>query len=223
MIEWYLQEACSTGRCGHKCQKGSKTAEEKEENQQKTTEAIKSDEQQKNAREDEMCKDLKRIIHTNTKMGKQMPTAIAALDKKIEELIQKIDGHIQKCASADAVDQTPADADFATAFSKQTLNLPYTQQTPLAATSATAVSEQGEHLPFPQQHKLFWAPEVQSPSPLLHALAHAESPHSDTPLPITEVNSKFTELPSSEIDRTKLKILQMFCGSIQLSEQSPHC
>ena len=84
-----------------------------------------------------------------------------------------------------------------------------THQTPADTTSATAVSAQGEHLPFPQQHELLWAPEVKSSLPLLHALTHAESPCSDTPLPlpITGVNPKFAELPSSEIDRTKLRTI----------------
>ena len=146
----------------------------------------------------------------------------AAMDKKIEELTQKIDRHIQECAPADATHQTPADATFATAFSEQALNLPCVQQTPLVASSATAVSEQGEHLPFPQQHELLRAPELQSPLPLLHALAHEESPCSDTPLPlpITEVNPKFSELPSSEIDRTKLKPIAAVLRNIQPSEQS---
>ena len=42
-----------------------------------------------------------------------------------------------------------------------------------------------------------------------HVLAHAESPRSDIPqpLPITEVNPKFTEVPSSEIDKTKVKTI----------------
>ena len=172
-----------------------------------------------------MCKDHKRIVHTVTKMEKH----VAALDKKIEELTQKIDWHIQEWAPADATHQTPADAahqtptdaTFATAFSEQALNLPCVQQTPLVASSATAVSEQGEHLPFPQQHELLRAPELQSPLPLLHALAHEKSPCSDTPLPlpITEVKPKFSELPSSEIDRTKLKPIAAV-QNIQPSEQS---
>ena len=188
------------------------------------------DEQQSTTREEEMCKDLKRIVHTVTKMEKQVHFAIAALDNKIEELTQKIDRHIRECAPADAEHQTPADAEhqapadatFTTAFSEQALNLPYVQQTPLAATSATAVREQGEHLPFPQQHELLRAPELQPPSSLPHALAHAESPHSDTPLPlpIPEVNPKFTELPFQKLTRQSSKQLQMFCGSIQHSEQS---
>ena len=86
------------------------------------------DEQQKNTREDETCKDHKRIVHTVTKMEKH----VAALDKKIEELTQKIDWHIQEWAPADATHQTPADAahqtptdaTFATAFSEQALKLP---------------------------------------------------------------------------------------------------
>ena len=180
------------------------------------------DEQQSTTREEEMCKDLKRIVHTVTKMEKQVHIAIAALDNKIEELTQKIDRRIEECAPADAAHQTPADATFTTAFSEQALNLPYVQQTPLAATSATAVREQGEHLPFPQQHELLRAPELQPPSSLPHALAHAESPHSDTPLPlpIPEVNPKFTELPFQKLTRQSSKQLQMFCGSIQHSEQS---
>ena len=75
------------------------------------------------------------------------------------------------------------------------------------ATFTIAVSEQAQLVPFPQLRKQFQAPEVQSPS--THALPHAESPHPDIPLPlpIAKVNPKFTELPSSEIDRTKLKTI----------------
>ena len=120
------------------------------------------DEQQKSSREDEMCKDLKRIVHT------------------VRETSGRIGAYL-----------------------------------PLLSVSK-------ENTYHSQQHELLQAPEVQSPSPLLHALAHAESHPSDMPLPlpITEVNPKFTELPASEIDRKSSKQLQMFCGNTLPSERS---
>ena len=51
---------------------------------------------------------------------------------------------------------------------------------------------------------------MQAPSTLPHALPHAELPHPDVlmPLPIAKLNSKYTELSSSEVDKIELRAVR---------------
>lgn len=67
-------------------------------------------EAQRTTREDVMCKDLKLLMRTVTKMDTMVHAAIAALDLKIQDLTEKFDEHIQEFGQRISTDATSATA-----------------------------------------------------------------------------------------------------------------
>ena len=142
-----------------------------------------------------MCKDLKLLLHTVTRVH----TAIAVLDIKIEDLTQKFAKDVQECGQ-----QTSTDATSVTAVNEQMQPPPLPAAQPAERLTPVFLPPLLQVSQPPQQLQ---APEVLSPLPMQHPLPHGESPFPDVPLPlpIADTNPKFTELPLSEIDKTKLK------------------
>ena len=148
------------------------------------------DEAQTTTKEEEMCKDLKLLLQTMTKVH----TAIAALDAKIDGLTQKFAKHVEECGHQPSTDATSINEQI----EPPPLPSAQPQLTPVFLPPLLQVFQP------PQQ---FQAPEVLSPPPMQHPLPHGKSPFPDVPLPlpIADTNPKFTELPSSEINKTTLK------------------
>ena len=149
-------------------------------------------EAQTTTKEEEMCKDLKLPLKTMMRVH----TAIAALDVKIEDLTQKFANHVEECGH-----QTSTDA---TSVNEQTHPPPLPSAQPNKLLTPVFLPPLLQVSQPPQQLQ---APEVLIQPPMQHPLPHGESPFSDVPLPlpIADTNPKFTEFPSSEIDKTMLK------------------
>ena len=135
---------------------------------------------QQTTKEDEMLKDIKRILH-----------AVLRMEKEVERLSKELKDHIEECGRQ--ADDTPATGHMPPPTLHEVQpRCPFLPVLP-QDTQPSEVFEGSEMLS---------PPALDRPPPTA-----LESPSLDVPLPspIGAVNPKFQELASSEIDKTQLK------------------
>ena len=186
----------NTGEKPKRRKRNSKTKEKKNEETGVILDLAEFDEAQKTTIAEEMRRDLKKIVENNMKIEKSMEIMQRSMKEMIEKE-QMMQRRMEKMIEKEQIMQRSMEE-----MREQMMQLQSTYSQPIS-----------DILNFPQLPSFNFGETEPQMSPVMLTAStptslplQKESPVMfTTPIPITKVSSKFTELPSSEINKQQLQ------------------